>query len=83
MSTKNCKSCGKEIIWATTPAGKTMPIDAESETLWLLEGGVGICESRCRGVIVHRSHFATCPQADEHRKARQENGRTKRVDDRG
>ncbi len=69
MSAKQCKSCGKPILWATTPAGKAMPLDAESETWWLLEGGVAIGESRCRGVVVHRSHFATCPQAGEHRRS--------------
>ena len=34
-----CKSCGAEITWAKTPAGKNMPLDSKGETLWLLEGG--------------------------------------------
>jgi len=55
-----CRSCGKSIIWLRTKAGKKMPVDAEtvtgSETMF--EYGK------------HTSHFATCPNANKHRKRR-------------
>lgn len=76
-----CRSCGAEIVWAYTPAGKRIPVDARP-----VDGG---------NVLLHRapgqdptatvigkavqpalfgddspryvSHFATCPDADQHR----------------
>lgn len=41
-----CKSCGKEIFWVKTEAGKNMPVSMETK----------------------ESHFADCPNADQHRK---------------
>ena len=63
-----CSSCGAEIIWAKTPAGKNMPLDAKPETRWIAEGGGGQ-ESTCRPVQVRVSHFSTCPNADQHRRS--------------
>ena len=65
MST--CKSCGASITWATTPAGKSMPLDAKGETMYLVEGGVTTTVT-CRPVVVRRPHWAACPGADAHRK---------------
>lgn len=55
-----CRSCNAKIIWFKTPAGKNMPVDADTvepddEELEL---------SR------HVSHFASCPDAAKHRKPR-------------
>jgi len=57
MSTP-CRSCGEEIVFVKTAAGKKMPIDADTWT-----EGEEYFEPR-----VHRSHFATCPQAEQFRK---------------
>lgn len=65
--TSHCNSCGAEIIWAKTPAGKDMPLDVKGETLWIVEGGAGQ-PSTCRPVQVRKSHFATCPNAAQHRR---------------
>lgn len=55
-----CRSCGAEIIWLETAAGKAMPCDL-----------VGINpDSRLFDPKVHRSHFATCPNANQHRRPR-------------
>lgn len=74
-----CKSCGAQIIWATTVAGKKMPLDAEPHedgNVVLMPAGAmvlpketfelgkGICSKR------YRSHFATCNNASKHRKAK-------------
>lgn len=71
MTSSRCKTCDAEIIWIVTPSGKSMPVDAKAETLWLLEpdGGQG-GSARARPVQVRKSHFSTCPQADEHRRPR-------------
>jgi hypothetical protein len=82
MSTKyrtsNCKSCGASIIWCHTIQGKKMPVDAN-----VSERGTFVLEERTEadpyaifvgGKSLHRwpryrSHFSTCPEADEHRKS--------------
>ena len=62
----NCRSCGAAIIWATTTAGKRMPLDPKPISVAIGEGVTngGTVEIR-RGYV---SHFATCPSADQHRK---------------
>ena len=56
----HCRSCGKPIIWMDTASGKNMPIDADTYT-----PGDAVFDAK-----KHRSHFATCPKADMHRKRR-------------
>ena len=53
-----CRSCRGMIIWFETPAGKKMPVDADTvdpEDDELLIGK-------------HISHFATCPDSRKWRK---------------
>ena len=59
-----CKSCGAEIEWIKTPNGKKCPIDAKAKKVWVLDKLLNnwfLCDG-------HESHFATCPNADMHRK---------------
>ena len=70
-----CRSCGAEIEWARTEAGKSIPLDlgeVENGNL-AVEGGV--VRVRRAGDLAafeprRRSHFASCPYARQHRKAR-------------
>lgn len=73
-----CKSCGAEIIWIKTAAGKSMPCDAKKISFRVdLQGDlVLLCPNGrvARGVfdpgsdkIGYTSHFATCPNATRHR----------------
>lgn len=55
-----CKSCGKEIRWLKTRDDKNMPVDAET---------VGRDET-IFDHAKHKSHFATCPNANQHRRPR-------------
>ena len=59
--TRHCKTCQAPIIWLTTAQGKTMPVDANSVT-----PGERVFDVQAG----HISHFATCPQADDHRRER-------------
>lgn len=77
-----CRSCGAEIIWVKLASGKSMPCDAESVTYWADDKGDDmvvtpngeVVRARLSGEaseatgIGYISHFATCPNADRHRK---------------
>ena len=80
-----CKSCGAEIKWIKTFSGRSMPVDTE-EIHFYADGGkdIFVC---CNGAVIHGtrtdgqkpetytgyiSHFATCPNADQHRKRNHE-----------
>lgn len=77
-----CRSCGAAIVWTLTEAGRRMPVDvepADGGTLRLEESQDGsdvIYAFVVRGNVrppsedLYRSHFATCPNARSHRKAR-------------
>ena len=55
-----CHSCHAPIVWLTTRAGKHMPVDA---------AGV-LADDRQFDSTRHISHFATCPNANQHRRLR-------------
>lgn len=74
----NCRSCGKEIFWQKMPSGNSNPCDIEIYNIQdnLVEpklmivtskGEVGTLAKYGSGRI---SHFATCPNAKIHRKAK-------------
>lgn len=78
----SCSSCGEAIIWATTHAGRSMPLDAtpasEPTNLKAWRGpdrvlhvrdvdGVGSTEIPPDAQYA-TSHWATCPSAAQHRK---------------
>ena len=75
-----CRSCGAEIKWIKTFSGKSMPVD--NHPIYFSEGGSGIFVTD-GGAVIHGtecpknqanarvgyiSHFATCPNADQHRR---------------
>ena len=67
---KKCKSCQANIIWITFQ-GKSIPLDAAPVTGFVRvddDGGVG---HTWVNSVLHINHFATCPDADEHRKPRE------------
>lgn len=77
-----CKSCGAEIIWIKTPAGKAMPCNPQKISYRTLVPGTkgSLTLVRPDGRIAsgeydpgselygYESHFATCPAAAKHRK---------------
>lgn len=67
-----CRSCGREVFWIVTAAGRRMPVDCT------VEGGErptrkGFTDpSDAPGELTPKdgagaSHFATCPQAEQWR----------------
>ena len=77
MQITECKSCAAPIIWALTGTGKRMPIDARPDPY----GRIEITSIRydvptitthpqtpLHVPTLYTSHFATCPNADQHRK---------------
>lgn len=72
-----CRSCGAAIRWERTVAGKPIPLDPEPRD----DGNLGIRDdgrvyslgtpgqgALDLGVPRFVTHFATCPNADEHRR---------------
>jgi hypothetical protein len=53
-----CRSCHGKIIWFKTAAGRNMPVDADT-----VEPG-----DEDLDLARHQSHFASCPNADRHRR---------------
>lgn len=76
----NCRSCGARITWLRSLSGKSIPVDEDP-----VEGGNIVVLGPSDSCRVYRnaeaaqsenpdkpryvSHFATCPQAGEWRKA--------------
>lgn len=71
-----CRSCGAAITWTVTSRGKRMPVDAEPHPdgniriRHPLTGGPPQADVVPKGseASLHRSHFATCPNAGQHRR---------------
>lgn len=77
-----CRSCGAPIIFIVSLHGRSIPCDAQQVVYWQKAGGskkivtpngeVVSCElegdpQEATG-IGYVSHFATCPNADRHRR---------------
>lgn len=71
-----CKSCGAPILWASTHRGRSMPVDlvptaAGDFVSFVRKGKVEVekFDARYHDQAAPRrtSHFATCPNAKEHR----------------
>lgn len=54
----SCKSCGADIVFLRTVNGKNMPVNADT----VEPGDVDYEHGR------HVAHWATCPQASQHRR---------------
>lgn len=65
--TSSCSSCGAAIVWVETSSGKSMPLDAKPERRWVRAGRTG---ESAHFAETYVSHFATCPNAAQHRRPR-------------
>jgi hypothetical protein len=74
-----CRSCGANVLWAKTDLGKSMPVDPEpvpdgNVELYRTPKGLQVVVHGKEftpdpRATVHKSHFATCPNAQRHRRA--------------
>lgn len=74
----SCASCQAEIIWCVSVKGSRMPVDARPAAdgnLSLTENGTAAPRATVLAVAkrfgrtnLHKSHFATCQDADSWRK---------------
>ena len=76
-----CRTCHAPVLWVVNErTGKRIPLDPEPTDLlygtrFVLTGGQSLQGAPlARAAEVHehgrRSHFASCPEADQHRRAR-------------
>jgi len=73
-----CRSCGAEILWARSRGGKRVPLDADPTmrgNVVLTDDGEAIVlnqadadQHRRHGGTLYLAHFATCPEAAQHRR---------------
>jgi hypothetical protein len=65
----HCTSCGAPIEWVVTAKGSRMPLDLASspDANIILDGLIARVVKPGEGV--RTSHFASCPNADRHRKS--------------
>ena len=69
--TSNCRSCGAEIRWVLTTAGRRMPVDAEPHLVMVSTGETLLTDGPLvKPAYGYTSHFATCPHAAQHRRPR-------------
>jgi hypothetical protein len=59
-----CKSCEAEIVWVESEDGRRHPLNDRVLTVAIPVGDNPLV---VRFVTARSSHFATCPQADQHR----------------
>jgi hypothetical protein len=65
-----CRSCNARIRWVKTEGGKQMPVDAELVAGGNIElrNGLAVYVAPVAQVRRYVSHFATCPNAKQHRR---------------
>jgi hypothetical protein len=82
---KQCRSCGADIVWAKMiPSGKANPLDAKPVAdgnlfAWVVGDALEsehsgrkterVQRAIARGQKRYTSHFSTCPNSREHRRA--------------
>lgn len=76
-----CRSCGAEIVWATSPTGKAMPLNAKPDPMGnvrvfgpsgarsaVVLAGEKLDAARSHGASLFMPHHATCPDGRAWRK---------------
>jgi hypothetical protein len=81
LSTATCRSCGASILWVRTERGNRMPMDATpvpegTRHTYVLRDvtspwgplAIAAASDELPGEVYYGSHFATCPNAAQHRR---------------
>lgn len=64
MSLSRCRTCNASIRWVEMESGKRMPVDERKVSVILVDRN----GENGKVIYGYQSHFATCPQANQHRK---------------
>lgn len=70
----HCRSCLAPIRWATTTTGRRMPLNPEPIPggKWVISAVTGKLLARTTSEpLGYEVHWATCPNADTHRRPRE------------
>ena len=67
---ERCRSCNAEVVWARTKAGKLNPMQLDARGTWVIVDGTARTMELGDTGPYYSSHFATCPQANDWRKAK-------------
>lgn len=70
---RQCATCGAPVLWVRMASGRWSPLDPEpvdGGNVELLDGGRVRVVHAEPGVARYRSHFASCPHAELHRRHR-------------
>jgi len=62
--TGKCRGCGKDVLWAKTVDGRTIPLDVRRELRFVFV----MNEDRVVLTPTYQTHFATCPVSDQFRR---------------
>jgi hypothetical protein len=66
-----CSTCGARIAWFTSAKNRRpIPVDATHESGTFDVASTKVIDGGSVAAIVATSHFATCPNATQHRKVR-------------
>jgi len=65
LGTRACTSCNAPILFVKTATGKILPLEWRAERWWLVDSS-----GTARAVLVHQTHFASCPDAAKFRRPR-------------
>lgn len=70
---KRCESCGRAILWAISPTGARLPLDARPMTAYTLDDAALGDRHALKletSQPLYVSHFTTCPNAARHSRPR-------------
>ena len=63
-----CRSCGAEVLWCRTEAGKLTPLNVRPEKRIVVD------HETARVVDTYLPHWASCPNAEAHRRGKEGSG---------
>lgn len=65
MNIGKCKGCGREILWAKSSKGFSIPLDPNIVVYSVVDGIAVKVPPSLIGEKFYVSHFSTCPNADD------------------
>jgi hypothetical protein len=68
MNESTCEGCGADIIWIKDQKGTRVPLTKRRVRAYMVDGAAHpfyMENSNGEPVLIHVSHFITCPDADK------------------